>query len=189
MTPERLVLAGIAVGTLLGAIQSYLIIRFQIGQALISFTAGSTAKASWPDLALITPFVIGAVALAIAISPQITMLGLGEEVAVSLGVKLGRVKALATVVVFVLTALPILVIGPVGFVGLVTPHAVRKLAGVDYRHIIPLCAVYGSVLVVAADLAARLILRPAEVPVGLIFPLIGVPYFIYLARKTRKEFQ
>lgn len=104
-----------------------------------------------------------------------------------LGIRSGLVKGLSTIIVLVLTGLAVVLVGPIGFVGLITPHIVRYMVGVDYRYIIPAAALYGALLTVSADLAGRLINKPFETPIGIIFSIIGVPYFLFLARKQRRE--
>lgn len=188
MTPQRLVLAGISISMMFGAFSSYLSIRYRLGQAMTYWTAGGTAGATWTELALVSPLFVAGTIAAIALAPSITLLGLGEDVAAGLGQRTGVIKGLAIVVVLVLTGLAVVVVGPVGFVGLIVPHIVRYIAGVDYRRIIPACALYGALFVVAADLLGRLINRPYETPLGIIFSAVGVPYFLYLARKQRGEF-
>ena len=189
MTPQRLVLAGISISMLFGAMSSYLSIKYKLGHALMYFTAGGTAGAKWSELAIITPFFILGLVLAIIISPSVTMLSLGEEVAVGLGLNIKRVRFISTIIVLVLTGLSVVVIGPVSFVGLIVPHMVRYFVGVDYRFIIPTSLLYGAVLTVLADLVGRLINRPFETPIGIIFSLIGVPFFLYLVKKEGREFQ
>lgn len=189
MTPQRLVLAGISISMLFGAFSQYISIRFHLGQALAYWTAGGTAGVKWEELAIVAPFFLGAVFVAVALSPSVTVMSLGEEVATGLGMKTGVIKGISTLVVLVLTGLSVIVVGPVGFVGLITPHIVRYLIGVDYRYIIPACALYGALLTVFADLAGRLINKPYETPISVIFAVIGVPYFLYLARKQRREFE
>jgi len=189
MTPQRLVLAGLSISMLFGALSQYLAINYNLGRALAFWTAGSTAGAQWGELLMITPLFIAGVLLAVALSPSVTVLNLGDEVAGGLGIRSGLVKGLSTIVVLVLTGLAVVVVGPVGFVGLITPHIVRYLVGVDYRYIIPAAAVYGALLTVSADLAGRLINKPFETPIGIIFSIIGVPYFLFLARKQRREFE
>lgn len=189
MTPQRLVLAGISISMLFGAFSQYISIRYHLGQELAYWTAGGTAGAKWSELAIVAPFFLLAVLAAIAISPSVTVMSLGEEVAVGLGMKTGLVKGGATIIVLVLTGLSVVVVGPVGFVGLITPHIVRYLIGVDYRYIIPASALYGALFTVFADLIGRLINRPFETPISIIFAVIGVPYFLYLARRQRREFE
>lgn len=189
MTPQRLVLAGISISMLFSAFCQYISIQYQLGQALAYWTAGGTAGARWSELAIVAPFFVIGVLAAIALSPSVTVLSLGDEVAKGLGLKTPIVKGISTVIVLLLTGLSVIVVGPVGFVGLITPHIVRYMVGVDYRYIIPASAVYGALLTVSADLAGRLINKPYETPIGIIFAVIGVPYFLYLARKQRKEFE
>jgi iron complex transport system permease protein len=189
MTPQRLVLAGISISMLFGAFSQYFSIRYHLGQALAYWTAGGTAGAKWGELAIVAPFFIGGVLVAIAISPSVTVMSLGEDVAIGLGMNINFLKGISTVVVLVLTGLSVVVVGPVGFVGLITPHIVRYMVGVDYRYIIPASGLYGALLTVFADLTGRLINKPYETPLGIIFAVIGVPYFLYLARKQRREFE
>lgn len=187
MTPQRLVLAGVSISMMFGAFSSYLTIRYRLGHAMAYWSAGGTAGAKWAELALVAPFFAAGTAAALALAPSVTLLSLGEEVAAGLGQRTTLVKGAATAVVLVLTGLSVVVVGPVGFVGLIIPHIVRYLVGVDYRRIIPACALYGALFVVAADLLGRMVNRPYETPLGIIFAAVGVPYFLYLARKERRE--
>lgn len=189
MTPQRLVLAGLSISMLFGALSQYLAINYNLGRALAFWTAGSTAGAKWGELLLISPLFVGGVLLALILSPSVTVLSLGEDVASGLGIRSGLVKGLSTIIVLVLTGIAVVVVGPVGFVGLITPHIVRYMVGVDYRYIIPASALYGALLTVFADLVGRLVNKPFETPIGIIFSIIGVPYFLFLARKQRREFE
>jgi iron complex transport system permease protein len=188
MTPQRLVLAGMSISMLFGAFSSFIAIKYKIGQALDYWTAGGTASAQWNELAIIAPLFILGVICAITLSPSITILSFGEDVASGLGIHANRIKGFSTLIVLVLTGLSVIVVGPIGFVGLIVPHIMRHLIGTDYRYIIPASALYGGVFLVAADLLGRLINRPHETPLGIIFALVGVPYFLYLVRKQRREF-
>lgn len=189
MTPQRLVLAGMSISMLFGALSSYLSIKFRLGHALMYWSAGGTAGAKWSELAIILPFFLVGVLASIALSPSITMLSLGDEMAVGLGLNTKVVKGIATLIVLVLTGLSVVVVGPVGFVGLIVPHMMRYLVGVDYRYIIPASALYGALLTVVADVIGRMINRPFETPMGIIFSVIGVPFFLYLVKKQRREFE
>ncbi|HCM88499.1 MULTISPECIES: iron ABC transporter permease [Vagococcus] len=189
MTPQRLVLAGISISMLFGAMSSYFSIKYNLGHALMYFTAGGTAGAKWHELLIIIPFCLVGLVLSVILSPSVTLLSLGEEVAVGLGLNIKRVKILSTIIVLVLTGLSVVVIGPVSFVGLIVPHIVRYFVGVDYRYIIPASILYGAVFTVAADVIGRVINRPFETPIGIIFSLIGVPFFLYLVRKEGREFE
>ncbi|ASA20409.1 FecCD family ABC transporter permease [Paenibacillus donghaensis] len=188
MTPQRLILAGFSISMLFGAFSTFVAIKFKIGQALDYWTAGGTASAKWDELLYILPLFVLGVVWSLAISPSITILSFGDELAAGLGLRTRLVKISSTLIVLLLTGLSVIVVGPVGFVGLIVPHIVRYMVGVDYRYIIPASALYGAVILVAADIVGRLINRPHETPLGIIFAVIGVPYFLYLVRKQRREF-
>lgn len=188
MTPQRLVLAGISISMLFGALSSYLSIKYHLGHTLMYFTAGGTAGAKWSELSIIFPFFIVGIFSAIILSPSVTMLSLGEEVAAGLGLNIKKVKGFSTLIVLVLTGLSVVVIGPVSFVGLIVPHMIRYFVGVDYRFIIPASILYGALLTVVADVIGRVINRPFETPIGIIFSLIGVPFFLYLVKKKERDF-
>lgn len=189
MTPQRLVLAGMSISMLFGAFSSYIAIKYRLGQSLAYWTAGGTANAKWNELAWAVPFVLLGVLGAVILSPSVTVMSLGEEVAAGLGIRTGFVKVCSTLIVLVLTGLSVALVGPIGFVGLIVPHMVRHMTGVDYRYIIPACGLYGALFLVAADLLGRVINRPFETPLGVIFAVVGVPYFLYLSRRQKGEFQ
>jgi len=125
--------------------------------------------------------------LALLLGGQITLQTLGEEVASGLGQRTTLVKALSTLAVVMLAGGAVAVAGPVGFVGLVIPHVVRFFVGVDYRWVLPYCALAGGMFLVLSDVAARMVLRPQELPVGVMTAIIGGPCFVYLVRwKVRR---
>ncbi|MFB6363318.1 FecCD family ABC transporter permease [Paenibacillus elgii] len=187
LTPVRLALAGAAVTALLVAISEGIAIYFNIGQDLAFWHAGGVAGTKWFQLKIMTPWIIAALIAALLLSRSITLLSLGDEVATGLGQRTGWVKLACAIVVLVLAGTAVSAVGAVGFVGLVIPHIARSLVGVDYRWIIPCSAVLGSLLMVIADIGARMINPPYETPIGTLIALIGVPFFLYLARKQRRE--
>lgn len=187
LTPFRLALSGAAVGALLVALSEGIALYFRIGQDLAFWYAGGVAGTKWLQLKLMFPWIAAAMVGAILLSRSITVLSLGEELAVGLGQRTGLVKLLAMIIVLVLAGVAVSAVGAVGFIGLVIPHVVRALVGVDYRWIIPCSAILGSLLMVFADIAARMIHPPYETPVGALIALIGVPFFLYLVRKERRE--
>jgi iron complex transport system permease protein len=132
-----------------------------------------------------TPWILGALLGAITLSPSVSLLNLGEDVAKGLGLNTLVVNALCFLIVLILAGASVAVVGAVGFVGLIIPHLARSLVGVDYRWIIPSSAVLGALLMVLADLGARTLNPPFETPIGALTGLIGVPFFLYLARKQR----
>ncbi|SDX70678.1 iron ABC transporter permease [Paenibacillus sp. CF384] len=187
LTPVRLVLVGATLSAMLTALSEGIAIQYRIGQDLAFFYAGGVAGVRWSQLEIMSPWFAIAVAAAIALSPAITMLSLGDDVAKGLGLRTGLIKFLAMIVVLVLAGAAVSVAGAVAFIGLLVPHVTRKLVGVDYRWIIPCSAILGALLVVLADLAARTVNAPEETPIGALIAIIGVPFFLYLARKERRE--
>jgi len=187
LTPVRLVLAGAALSALLSALSEGIALYFRIGQDLAFWYAGGVAGVKWFQLKIMAPWVAAAIIGAIMLSRSITMLSLGEDMAKGLGQRTNLVKLAGTIIVLVLAGTAVSVVGVVGFVGLIIPHLTRYLVGVDYRWIIPCSAVLGSLLVVFADLGARMVNPPYETPIGAIIALLGVPFFLYLSRKERRE--
>lgn len=187
LTPVRLALAGAAVSALLSSLSQGIAIHYQIAQDLAFWTAGGVAGVKWMQIRLISPWVIVGLIGSILIARSITLLSLGDEIAAGLGQRTRLVKLMGTLIVLVLAGAAVSAVGPVGFVGLVIPHIARFLVGVDYRWVIPCSAVLGGLLMVMADIGARMVNPPFETPVGAITALIGVPFFLYLARKERRE--
>lgn len=183
LTPVKLALAGSAVTALLSSISSAIAIRFNVAKDISFWYAGGVSGVQWVNVKLLIPVAIVGLLIALALSRSITVMSLGEEVATGLGQKTGTVKFLGTLVVLLLTGAAVAVGGTIGFVGLVIPHIVRFIVGPDYRLIIPCSAVMGALLLVFADVGARMINPPFETPVGAITAMIGVPFFLYLARR------
>ncbi|WP_371018090.1 FecCD family ABC transporter permease [Pseudalkalibacillus sp. JSM 102089] len=187
LSPVRLVLAGAAVSALFTAVSEGVAIHFQLSQDLAFWFAGGTAGLKWPQIQILLPWIIVALIVALFLSKSISLLSLGEDVAVGLGQRTKLIKALAAVVVLVLAGAAVSAVGPIGFVGLVIPHIARFLVGVDYRWIVPCSAVLGGLLMIVADMGARMVNAPYETPIGAIFALIGVPFFLFVARREGRE--
>ncbi|UVI27450.1 FecCD family ABC transporter permease [Paenibacillus spongiae] len=187
LTPARLVLSGAAISALLAALSEGIALYFGIGQDLAFWYAGGVAGTKWFQLKVMLPWIAAAMLGALVLSRSITMLSLGEDVAKGLGLRTAWVKLLGALLVLILAGAAVSVVGAVGFIGLIIPHMTRFLVGVDYRWIIPCSAVLGSLLVMFADLASRMINPPFETPLGAFIALIGVPFFLYLSRKERRE--
>ncbi|GAA0376076.1 FecCD family ABC transporter permease [Bacillus horti] len=183
LTPVKLALAGAAVGALLSSLSSAIAIRFDVAQDISFWYAGGVAGTKWVSIQLIVPVAIVGLILAFILARSVTVLSLGEDVAKGLGQRTVWVKIIGTIVVLLLTGAAVSVAGRVGFIGLVIPHITRFLVGVDYRWIIPNAAILGGLLLVLADVGARMVNAPFETPVGAITAAIGVPFFLYLARR------
>ena len=184
VTPIRLVLAGAAVSALLTALSQGIAIHFRLSQDLAYWVAGGVAGIKMPQVLSILPWISLALIAAMLVSRSITLISLGDEVASGLGQKTGLIKIIGGIIVLVLAGAAVSVAGPIGFVGLVVPHLVRYIVGVDYRFIIPCSAVVGSLLMLLADIGARMINSPYETPISALFALVGVPFFLYISRKT-----
>lgn len=185
-TPMRLVLAGAAVSALLVALSQGIALYFDVAQNIMFWTTGGVAGSNWAQIRILAPWIGAALLGALVLSRTISVMSLGEDVAKGLGLNTVLVKMLCSVVVLMLAGASVAVVGTVGFVGLVVPHMARFLVGMDYRWIIPSSAVMGGLLLVLADLGARMLNPPFETPLGAIIALIGVPFFLYLARRERR---
>lgn len=187
-TPLRLTLAGVILTAFVSSLTTAILIQDQETLEKIRFwTAGSLAGRDMPIIAQTAPFIAVGLVGAMLISRQITTISLGEDVAKGLGQNTVIIKLIAAGLVVLLSGGAVALAGPIGFVGLVIPHIARFMVGVDYRWIIPYSALLGGILVTLADVAARVALRPQELPVGIMMAVIGAPFFIYLARwKVRR---
>jgi iron complex transport system permease protein len=188
LTPVKLALAGAAVSALLQALSSAIAIHFHVAQDIAFWYAGGVAGVRWLSIQLLLPIAVVGFILALILSRSITVLSLGDDVAKGLGQRTPLVKVLGTIVVLLLTGAAVSVAGTIGFIGLVIPHITRFLVGIDYRFVIPCSAVLGALLLVLADLGARMVNPPFETPVGAITAMIGVPFFLYLARREGRGF-
>ncbi|CQR56121.1 FecCD family ABC transporter permease [Paenibacillus riograndensis] len=185
LTPLRLTLAGAAVSALLLAISQGIAILFHLSQDIAFWMAGGIGGTSWTQLRIMFPWVAAALIGSLMISRSITLLSLGRDVAAGLGQRTRLVQTAGILIVVVLAGAAVSAVGPIAFIGLIIPHVTRFLVGVDYRWIIPCSAVLGSVLIIFADIAARMINAPYETPLGALIAVIGVPFFIYLASKRK----
>jgi iron complex transport system permease protein len=187
-----MLLAGFVVSALLAAIMAFLMSmseRLDLNlHSVYSFLLGHVSVTGWEQLAVIAPLVIGGITVARYFAFHLNAFALGEEGAASLGVEVERDKILILVLGSLLTASAVSISGLVGFVGLVVPHAVRLSLGPDHRLLLPASALAGGAFLVVADLLARVVLAPVELPVGVITAVIGAPFFIYLLRRTRREY-
>lgn len=147
------------------------------------------AGATWSELALIAPWFVGGMILAFVLSPSIAILSLGEDIAVGFGQRITQIKLLSTLAVLILSGLSVVLVGPIAFVGLIVPHLMRLIVGVDYRYIIPASAVYGGIFMLAADLTGRLVNRPNEVALGIVFAMLGVPLFLFISSRVRSDLE
>jgi iron complex transport system permease protein len=188
LTPLKLVIAGAAVGYLLSSLTSAILILSQRTLEEIRYwLAGSLAGQDLNTIRAVLPYIAIGLVASLALGRQLTLMGLGEDVARGLGLQTGWVKVGAALAVVLLAGSAVALVGPIGFVGLVVPHLVRFLVGSDYRWIMPYAMIFGGILLSVADLAARLVIRPQELPAGIMTAIVGAPFFIYLARSSIKR--
>ncbi|MCV9949686.1 iron ABC transporter permease [Paenibacillus sp. BT-177] len=187
LTPMRLTVSGAVTAALLGSMTSGIAIYFDLSQDLAYWYAGGVAGIKWSQLEILAPILLIVIAWSMGLARSISLISMGDEVALNLGLNLWRIRLLGLLTVVVLAGLSVSAAGAIGFVGLVVPHIARKLIGVDYRQIVPLSALLGAVLLVLADLGARMANPPEELAIGIMVSFIGVPFFLFLARKERRE--
>ena len=184
LTPMKLTLAGAAIAAMFSSFtQGLLVVDEAALEQVLFWLAGSVQGRKLETLMSVLPFIgLGWVG-AILIAGKMNILSMGEDVAKGLGLNTGFVKMVIGVIVILLAGGSVAVAGPIGFVGIVIPHIARSIIGIDHRWVIPLSGVLGAILLLAADIAARYILMPSEVPVGVMTAIIGTPFFIYIARR------
>ena len=187
-----MLLAGFVINLFLGAIMAFLMSmseKLNLNLHVIySFLMGHVSVTSWSQIAVIAPLVIGGIVLSRFFAFHLNAFSLGEEGAAYLGVEVERDKIYILALGSMLTAAAVSISGLVGFVGLVVPHAVRLSFGPDHRLLLPASALAGGAFVVIADLLARVLLAPIEIPIGVITAIVGAPFFIYLLRRSRREY-
>lgn len=181
LSPLKIILSGVAVQAILFSVIALVTFFFaDRAPAFAAFSVGSLHGAGWSDVRLATgPVVVGLAVAMLAVRP-LNLLLLDDSTASGVGLEVQRVRGWASGVAALLAAAAVSIAGLVGFVGLVVPNGVRLLTGPDHRTLLPLSAVGGAALVVVADLAARMLVAPVELPVGALLALLGGPYFLFV---------
>ncbi|PLR80943.1 FecCD family ABC transporter permease [Bacillus sp. V33-4] len=184
LSPIKIVLAGAAISALFVSFtQGLLVLDEQNLEGMLFWLSGSVAGRTLDMLKPILPFMASAVILAFLLGHAVNILTSGEDIAKGLGQRIILVKILIAFVVVILAGGSVAVGGSIGFIGLIIPHIVRSLVGIDYRWIVPYCALLGASLLLLADVAARFVIMPQEMPIGVMTAFIGTPFFIYIARR------
>ncbi|MFE7046934.1 FecCD family ABC transporter permease [Streptomyces californicus] len=185
--PEGLVLAGVAVTAVLGAVVSGLgVLDADAYGTLRMWSVGTLAGRELPVLWEVSPFLVVGAGLALAVAPALDAFALGDEAGRALGVNPGRVRLLGTLATVLLSGAATAAIGPVGFIGLVAPHLARLLSGPDHRRLMPYAILIGAGLLVVADIVGRVVARPAEIQVGIVTAFVGAPVLIWLIGRGRR---
>lgn len=184
--PMRLILAGLVLNAFFSAaiLLSLSLIRGSDLTAALHWMMGSLANASWAKVGFVGATLAVALAASAALANDLRMLAFGEEDARSRGVNADRVRLAGFVIASLASGAAVAVSGIIGFVGLIVPHAVRLVVRRDYRVLLPLSTVAGAILVVLADLVSRVAVAPAELPIGALTALLGVPFFVILLRRA-----
>ena len=185
---ERLVLGGVAISSLFGAIQASLLLQVEDGriQAALNWLIGSLNARGWEEIKFVTLPILISLFIGLFLSRQLNLLGLGDELSVSLGNSLFRSRCLIGAIATLLTACAVSIGGLIGFIGLIVPHFSRLLIGSDFKYILPFSALMGALTLSSSDLISRL--GPVEIPVGIVTALIGAPIFIFiLYQKTGQK--
>lgn len=184
LTPVKLILAGAAITALFTSFTQGMLVLNESGfQDVLFWLAGSVSGRELQTALPVLPFILAAAFAAILMGRAVNLLNSGEDIAKGLGQNTLIVKLAIGVLVVVLAGGSVAIVGAVGFVGLVVPHLARSAAGSDYRWVLPISAVFGAVLLLLADVAARLAISPGEIPIGVMTAVIGVPFFVHAARK------
>lgn len=186
LDPRVLLLAGVVVGSFAAAVMSAVIVLSDAAQLRNAFLwlLGGFAAASWQTLAVFVAYAIVPLVALLASARTLDLLALGDETAQHLGARVERSRRIVYLAASLLTAASVATCGIIGFVGLVVPHAVRRLWSPLHRALLPGAFLAGGAFLVIADTAARSVLRPVELPVGVVTALVGVPLFAVLLRKT-----
>ena len=184
MTPLKLTVAGAALTALLSSLtQAILVLNERTLDEIRFWLAGSVADRSLELYLHVLPYLVVGLLGALTLGRSLTAISLGEQIAKGLGQRTLAVKIAAITVVVLLAGSSVAIAGPIGFVGLAVPHIVRALVGADYRWVLPYSALVGAILLLAADIGARFVIFPNEVPVGVVTALLGAPFLIYVARR------
>jgi iron complex transport system permease protein len=185
-TPVKLALAGAAISALLGSITTaVLLVDIATLDQYRFWAVGSLAGRDTELVTQMAPFFIVGTAVALLTARQLNALALGDDVARSLGQRVGLARLTSAVAVVVLVGAATATAGPIAFVGLTVPHVARALTGPDYRWVLPYSAVLAPILLVGSDIVGRVVARPGEIQVGIVTALIGAPFFVALVRRRK----
>ncbi|GLY20911.1 iron ABC transporter permease [Micromonospora sp. NBRC 101691] len=185
LLPLRLVLVGVACAHLLGGVTSFLLTRSEsaaVQQQIIFWLLGGLSGARWESLAVPAVVVLVGTALLMLVSRRLNVLVLGEEACAALGVSATVLRRQLLVLVTLLTGTVVAVSGGIGFVGLIVPHLARMIVGADHRRMLPVTVTLGALFLIWSDVAARMLISPTELPIGILTAFLGVPFFLLVMR-------
>ncbi|SDC90359.1 iron complex transport system permease protein [Paenibacillus sp. UNCCL117] len=187
LDPQRLILVGIALDSGLGAITLYLSLKMKASDFEMAtvWITGSIWNANWPFIVAMLPWLLVLIPVIYSKSRKLDLFQLDDGSAKSLGVATEKERSILLLASIGLVSACVAVSGGIGFIGLMAPHIARRLVGLNHRRLLPACGLIGMVMVIVSDLIAKTVFAPAELPVGIVISLVGVPYFVYLLFKAR----
>ena len=187
LSTTNLILAGVAVGSFASALTSFIMLRSEgeVRRAIAWLLGGSTIS-GWAPVVASLPYIILSLGILIASGHALNVLQFGDEQAQQLGLPVERVKIVIILAASLATATAVSFTGVIGFIGLIVPHLARILWGPDYRHLVPLSILGGATALLIADLLARTLLAPQEIPIGIITALAGAPFFLWVLRRSQR---
>ncbi|MGA1829959.1 FecCD family ABC transporter permease [Rhizobium wenxiniae] len=188
-TADRTILAGVAASQLFNALTSYIVstsANAEQARSVMFWLLGSFAGVRWPDVALAASVVSIGLIVCIWHSRALDAFTFGEDAARSLGIALQRVRVVLLLVTALMTATMVSMVGAIGFVGLVIPHAARFIVGPGHMRLLPACALVGALFMVVADIVSRIIIAPQVLPIGVVTALVGVPFFSVILYRARR---
>jgi iron complex transport system permease protein len=185
--PAALVLAGVTITSFFTAMQTFVQQQHvQTVQEIYSWLLGRLATAGWREVGIVLPYAVAAWLVILAHRRLLDVLALGDEEAAALGVNVARVRLLVVFAATIGTAAAVAVSGLIGFVGIIVPHTIRLIVGGSYRLLLPLSVLVGAGFLVLADVAARTVMSPAELPIGVVTAFFGAPFFAVVLRTSRR---
>lgn len=185
-TPLKMALAGAATSIAFASLVTAVILpRGDIAGGIRSWQVGGVGGATFERILPVVPFLVLGLLLSLASARKLNSLALGDELAAGLGERVAWARGIASLGAILLCGASTAVCGPIGFVGLIVPHACRLIVGVDHRWLLPISALGGAVLLLAADILGRIIARPSEIDVGIVTALVGGPFFIWIVRRQK----
>lgn len=186
VSPARITLAGVAIGAVLAGITSAMVLADPRGyNAMRAWEAGSLADRGWEPVTTAVPFLVAGLVLALLLGRSLNAVAMGDDLARSLGAKVMRTRVLSLLAITLLAGAATAMAGPITFVGLMIPHAARWIVGPDQRWIIAYSVLLAPILVLAADVLGRVVMRPGELQVGIVTAVLGAPVLILLVRRAR----
>lgn len=186
-SPVTLAILGIITGMFLNGVSDALAMYYHIPQKISFWYNARLYQMELGELGMVWPYALAGVILVLLLSRYISVLALGEEVSAALGQRVRLIKGISMLAVALLTGIAVAIAGKIAFVGLIIPHIARMIIGNDYRRVIPLSGALGALFLGLCDVLSRFMNYPFEMPIGVVLAIFGVPFFLYLIRRRKKE--